>query len=69
VIPSDAAGRPMMGRQGEGQGQFFYEFDLDAVVAADHLVRQIDTVLDLGWVHKELAPYYSPTGRPQLILC
>ena len=56
----------MMGRQGEGQGQFFYEFDLDAVVPPDHLVRQIDTVLDLDWVHRELAPYYSPTGRPSI---
>jgi hypothetical protein len=28
-----------------------------------HLVRQIDSVLDLSWVHKELAPYYSHTGR------
>jgi len=56
----------MMGRQGEGQGQFFYEFDLDAVVPADHLVRQIDMVLDLSWVHKELAPYYSSTGRPSI---
>jgi transposase len=56
----------MMGRQGAGQGQFFYEFDLDAVVPADHLVRQIDKVLDLDWVHKELAPYYSPTGRPSI---
>jgi transposase-like protein DUF772 len=62
----DSRGRPMMGRQGEGQGQFFYEFDLDAVVPPDHVVRQIDTVLDLGWVHRELAPYYSPTGRPSI---
>jgi hypothetical protein len=30
------------------------------------LVRQIDGVLDLGWVHKELAPYYSHTGRPSI---
>ena len=30
-------------------------FDLDKVVPADHLVRQIDGVLDLEWVHKELA--------------
>jgi transposase len=56
----------MMGRRQEGQGQFFYSFDLDAVVPADHLVRQIDGVLDLGWVHKELAPYYSHTGRPSI---
>ena len=56
----------MMGRRERGQGQFFYAFDLDKVVPADHLVRQIDGVLDLDWVHKELAPYYSHTGRPSI---
>ena len=55
-----------MGRQEGGQGQFFYAFDLDRVVPPDHLVRQIDGVLDLSWVHKELAPYYSHTGRPSI---
>jgi transposase len=29
-------------------------------------VRQIDGLLDLSWVHKELAPYYSHTGRPSI---
>jgi transposase len=56
----------MMGRRQDGQGQFFYSFDLDEVVPPDHLVRRIDGVLDLGWVHKELAPYYSHTGRPSI---
>ena len=56
----------MMGRRGAGQGQFFYSFDLDKVVPPDHLVRQIDGILDLAWVHKELAPYYSHTGRPSI---
>jgi transposase len=56
----------MMGRREGGQGQFFYEFNLDEVVPPDHLVRKIDAVLDLGWVHKELAPYYSHTGRPSI---
>ena len=56
----------MMGRRERGQGQFFYAFDLDKVVPADHLVRQIDGVLDLDWVHKELAAYYSHTGRPSI---
>jgi hypothetical protein len=46
----------MMGRREVEQGQFFYSFDLDTVVPPDHLVRQIDGVLDLGWVHKERAP-------------
>jgi transposase len=56
----------MMGRRESGQGQFFYSFDLDKVVPPDHLVRQIDGLLDLSWVHKELAPYYSRTGRPSI---
>jgi len=49
----------MMGRSKSGQGQFFYEFNLDDVVPPDHLVRKIDAVLDLGWVREERAPYYS----------
>jgi transposase len=56
----------MMGRRKDGQGQFFYAFNLDEVVPADHLVRRIDGVLDLSWVHKELAPCYSHTGRPSI---
>src|SRR6476660_9744374 len=56
----------MLGRQESGQGQFFYSFDLDKVIPPDHLVRQIDGLLDLSWVHKELAPYYSHTGRPSI---
>jgi transposase len=56
----------MMGRRKDGQGQFFYSFNLDEVVPPDHLVRQVDGVLDLAWVHKELAPYYSHTGRPSI---
>ena len=57
----------MMGRRESGQGQFFYSFNLDEVVPPDHLVRQIDGLLDLSWVHKELAaPYYSHTGRPSI---
>src|SRR5246500_2725402 len=56
----------MMGRRERRQGQFFYSFDLDKAVPSDHLVRQLDGLLDLSWVHKELAPYYSHTGRPSI---
>ena len=46
VIPSWARGqrrdRTMMGRRERGQGQLFYEFNLDEVVPPDHLARQID---------------------------
>ena len=55
-----------MGRLTGGQGQLFYAFHLDEVVPADHVVRRIDAVLDLGWIHKELAPFYGNTGRPSI---
>jgi transposase len=56
----------MMGRRDDRQAQFFYAFDLDKVVPSDHLVRQIDAVLDLNWMYDELAAYYSHTGRPSI---
>jgi transposase len=56
----------MMGRREDNQVQFLYAFDLDKVVPADHLVRRIDGILDLSWVHRELRPYYSHTGRPSI---
>ena len=56
----------MMGRREGEQGQFFYSFHLNKVVPPDHLVRKIDGLLDLDWVHTELAPYYSHTGRPSI---
>ena len=56
----------MMGRLNREQKQLFYEFRLDEAVPEDHLVRRIAGVLDLSWVHTELAPYYSLTGRPSI---
>jgi transposase len=56
----------MMGRLKHDQEQLFYEFELDEVVPDDHLVREIAGVLDLSWVHAELAPYYSRLGRPSI---
>ncbi|MFQ5757997.1 MAG: transposase, partial [Acidiferrobacterales bacterium] len=56
----------MMGRLSGDQDRLFYEFTLDDVVPPDHLVRRIDGVLDLSWLHGELAPFYSHTGRPSI---
>ena len=55
-----------MGRQNSDQGPLFYEFRLDEAVPSDHLVRKIDAVLDLSWVHAELAPHYPTLGRPSV---
>jgi transposase len=56
----------MMGRLRHDQGRLFYSFCLEDVVPSDHRVREIAAVLDLSWVHGELAPYYSNLGRPSI---
>jgi transposase len=56
----------MMGRLNQNQGKLFYSFCLDEVVPGDHRVREIAAVLDLSWVHAELAPHYSAIGRPSI---
>jgi hypothetical protein len=50
--------RAMMGR--------LYSFRLDEAVPHDHPVRKIAAVLDLSWVHSELAPFYPKMGRPSI---
>jgi hypothetical protein len=56
----------MMGRLTSGQGQLFYQFDLNEAVPDDHLVRKIDAALDLSWLRRELAvhPLFID-GSPQ----
>jgi hypothetical protein len=54
----------MMGRRIGMQEQLFYSFNLDTHIPADHLLRRIDQVLDLGELREHLAPFYSHTGRP-----
>lgn len=56
----------MMGRKNDGQGQFFYHFDLEQRVPEDHLLRGVDRFLDLSGLHDHLAPFYSHTGRPSI---
>src|SRR3974390_628452 len=56
----------MMGRLNHDQEQFFYSFRLDEAVPEDHPVREVAAVLDLSWVHSELAAYYPRLGRPSI---
>src|SRR6516162_4386836 len=56
----------MMGRGAGGQKQLFYSFNLDAHVPADHLLRGIDRCLELRELRRQLAPFYSHTGRPSI---
>lgn len=55
----------MMGRQVE-QGSLLYEFNLEDRVPTDHLLRRVDAILDLGFVHEVMAEHYSAIGRPSI---
>ena len=56
----------MMERLNHDQEQLFYSFHLDESVPQDHSVREIAAVLDLSWVHSELASFYPKIGRPSI---
>jgi len=56
----------MMGQLPPEQNNLFYEFCLDRHVPTDHLLRQIDRVLDLTSLREHLSVYYSHTGRPSV---
>ena len=55
----------MMGRQ-ITQEELFYEFRLENHVPGDHLLRQLDAVLNFDRVRSVLAARYSQTGRPSI---
>jgi transposase len=58
----------MMGRQDADQARFFYAFSLDGRIPKSHLLRRIDVfvIKALADVHRELAAFYSHTGRPSI---
>ena len=49
-----------------GRAMRFYKFSLARHAPADHLLRQIDAVLDLSTIRRTLAPYYAAGGRPSI---
>lgn len=56
----------MMGQQPPDQNALFYDLCLDQYIPPDHLLRQIDQVLDLSHLRQHLSSYYSTTGRPSI---
>ncbi len=55
----------MLGTQ-KSHARLFYESDLEAHIAENHLLRAIDRFVDLGGVRVELRGFDSRTGRPSI---
>ena len=45
-------------------GAAILDFDLEAHVAANHILRKIDRFLDVSSIRQQLAPHDSHLGRP-----
>jgi hypothetical protein len=58
--------RAMMGRLNHDQQQLFYSFRLEEAVPHDHLIRKVAAVLDLSWLHSELAPFTRKWVAPSI---
>ena len=58
----------MMGRQDRDQRQLFYEFCLDEMIPAGHLLRGINVFATavLADLHEQLKAFYSDVGRPSV---
>ena len=56
----------MMGHRQVEQAALFYEFSLGRHIPPDHLLPSIDRFVELGELRRELAAFYSPTGRPSV---
>lgn len=58
----------MMGRQTSDQGWLFYQFNLEERIPSGRLLRRMAVFVSRahGDLHRELAPYYSHTGRPSI---
>jgi len=57
----------MQSRRERHQEDLFVTGPLRDLVPADHILRRLDAVLDLGWLHAELRDCYCPdNGRPSI---
>jgi transposase len=55
----------MMGVQ-DAPARLFYDFDIEAHVPANHILREIHRTFDINTIRQQLAPHYSDFGRPSI---
>lgn len=56
----------MMGSLPSEQNALFYEFNLEQHIPDNHLLRQIDKLLNFDQIRQHLHSFYSHTGRPSI---
>jgi hypothetical protein len=58
----------MLGRKDRKQPELFVAGSLRELLPDDHVLVRVDRVLDLAWLHEEVAELYDPTpgGRASI---
>jgi len=57
----------VIGKQYRWQQDLFVAGPLSSIVPEDHILRRVDSVLDLSWLRKEVSELYCDTnGRPSI---
>ena len=56
----------MMGHRQVEPAALFYEFSLERHIPPGHLLRSVDRFVELSDLRRELARFYSSTGRPSI---
>ena len=57
----------MIGTQKRWQEDLFVAGPLSSLIPEDHILKQVDEVLDLSWLRDEVADLYCSTnGRPSI---
>ncbi len=55
----------MIGRQNRWQEDLFVAGPLSSLIPDDHILKQVDKVLDMSWLRDEVKDLYcSDNGRP-----
>ena len=55
----------MIGKQDRWQGTLFMTGSLEELIPGDHILKRVDKVLDLSWLHKKVSDCYCDSkGRP-----
>lgn len=57
----------MQSKRERGQEELFIPSSLGALIPDDHILKRVDRVLDLSWLHEEVrARYCQDNGRPSI---
>lgn len=66
IALSDSVEATIMMGQKVFQEKFFYDFNSSKRIPDDHILRRLSDAVEIAFVRRLTAPFYSHTGQPPL---